>query len=176
MFSHKIALLVLLVVGVAASGCCCSNYVPGGISMIPPTTSPDSTYEIPIGSNADVVGTWSSEGPYGTLVDPATGGVTGSTYNGEWYVLRADGTYRYIIMSSGIALSGGVVREGKYRLEGGDLLLCDSKESWYPDLSRSGQTPEYHDKAADNERHSLEMTDQDTISIDGQSFYRISSG
>ncbi len=170
MFLHKIALLVLLVIGVAAGGCCCcSNYVPGGIS-IPPSPSPGWNDDSQAGS---VVGTWSSEGPYGTIVDPATGGVAGSTYNGEWYMFRADGTYRYVIMTSGIALSGGVVRDGKYRFEGGDIVLYDSEESWYPDPARSDQTPGYRNRAAGDEYYPFESQDQDTLSIDGHTFYRI---
>lgn len=171
MYLRYFTLLALLVLGVLVSGCCCcGNYVPGTIS-IPPTATPGADDLLSAGD--DIVGSWSSEGPYGTLYDPATGAATGSTYNGEWYVFRSDGTYRYVIMSSGIAISGGVVRDGKYRLDGSDILLYDNAESWYPDLSRSDQKPSYKNKPADDESHSYYAQDPDTISIDGTSFYRI---
>ncbi len=168
MLSHKIALLVLLIMGVAAGGCCCCSDVPVSPSL-PSASNPGSlTFE------DDIVGTWSSEGPYGTIVDPA-GGVAGSISNGEWYAFRADGTYRYVIISSGISISGGVAKDGRYRLEGDEIVLYDSKESWYPDVSRSGQTPAYRNKDAPDERFTLEAEDEDTLTIGGQSFYRIVS-
>jgi hypothetical protein len=171
MSPQKAAILLLLVLVIAVSGCCCcSNYVPGNI--LPPSVTPEVDRS---SSDAGIIGTWSSEGPYGTLVDPATGGVSGSVYNGEWYIFKNDGTYRYIIMSSGIALSGGVVREGKYSIDGGEVVLYGNLESWYPDLSRSGQKPAYRNQAAEDERHTYEIQDEDTISIDGHSFYRIST-
>jgi hypothetical protein len=173
MAMHKITILALIALGVLLSGCCCcSNYVPGGIS-IPPTASPDATMDVPAGDDM-LIGTWSSEGPYGTLYDPATGAATGSTYNGEWYAFRKDGTYRYVIMSSGIALSGGVVRDGRYSIEDGEIRFYENTESWYPDLSRSGQTPAYKNKPIEDERRTYEVQDTDTISIDDDSYYRIS--
>jgi hypothetical protein len=161
---HKITILALLSLGVLVSGCCCcTNYVPGGIS-VPPTIYPGTI---------DLVGTWSSEGSYGTLYDPATGSATGSVYNGEWYLFRSDGTYRYVIMGSGVALSGGIVREGRYSLDGSEIVFRNIVESWYPDASRSDQEPAYKDRTVADERLSYEELDTDTISIDGYSFYRV---
>ncbi len=169
MLSHKVALLVLLILGVAASGCCCCSDVPVSPSL-PSASGPGS-----ITFDDDIAGTWSSEGPYGTFVDPATGAATGSAANGEWYAFRADGTYRYVIISSGISLSGGVARDGRYRLDGDEIVLYDSTESWSPDMSRSGQTPAYRNKDAPDERFTIEFVDEDTLTIGGQSFYRIVS-
>ncbi len=161
------ALLALLALGVSISGCCCiTERTVEGPSVQPSVST--------VTLDGDIVGTWSSEGPYGTLYDPATGGVTGSTYYGEWYVFHNDGTYRYVIMSSGLAISGGIVREGKYNADGGDIQFYDNEESWYPDASRSDQKPAYKNKPADDERLSYEIQDADTISIDGHTFYRIS--
>lgn len=157
-------LLALLALGVFMSGCCCITDRTVEIASVQPTVSL---------VDGDIVGTWSSEGPYGTLYDPATGGVAGSVYNGEWYAFRSDGTYRYVILSSGIALSGGVVREGKYSVEDGEIRFYDNEESWYPDASRSGQTPAYKNKPAEEERLSYEAQGEDTISLGGYTFYRI---
>ena len=96
----------------------------------------------PAGASA-LVGTWSQYGPSGTIVDPATGYATGSVYNGEWYVFRADGTFRYVIVSSGVVLSGGVVQEGKYTVSGGNILMTDILSSWYPNPAATGQKASY---------------------------------
>lgn len=164
---RQIILFTLLIVSIALSGCCCITDRTVEVASVQPSVS---TVTVDDG----IVGTWSSEGPYGTLYDPATGGVTGSTYNGEWYLFRNDGTYRYVIMSSGTVVSGGVVREGSYSVDGDEILFYDNEESWYPDVSRSGQTPAYKDKPADDERLSYEVLGTDTISIDGHTFYRVS--
>ncbi len=99
-----------------------------------------------------VVGLWSTEGPSGTLVDPVTGYASGSIYNGEWYLFRNDGTYRYVIISSGIVLDGGVVCEGRYTInnKSGELLLTDIKESWYPNPASAGQKEAYKNKSTDD--------------------------
>lgn len=164
---HKMTLLALLALAVSISGCCCITDRTVEIASVRPSVSTVTV-------DGDIVGAWSSEGPYGTLYDPATGGAAGSVYNGEWYIFRNDGTYRYVIMSSGTVISGGVVREGKYNIDGGEISLYDNEESWYPDASRSDQTPAYKNKPADDERQSYEVQDADTIFIDGHTFYRIS--
>lgn len=128
-------------------------------------------------ADKDLIGLWSSSGTSGTLVDPATGTATGSYYSGEWYLFREDGTFRYVIISSGQIISGGVVQEGKYTVRNGELLLTDIRESWYPDLSLSGQTPSYKDKKAADETRTYEYADGGTtLILDGLDyFYRAAS-
>jgi hypothetical protein len=94
----------------------------------------------------NVIGLWSTEGPSGDLVDPYSGNVTGSIYNGEWYLFRRDGTYRYVIISSGQILNGGVVCEGKFTTKNGILLLTNIKESWCPNPEASWQKEAYENK------------------------------
>jgi hypothetical protein len=110
-----------------------------------------------------LVGTWSQGGASGTLVDPATGYATGSVYNGEWYVFRADGTFRYVIVSSGLILSGGIVHEGKYTVSGGNILLTDIRESWHPNPAATGQKATYTNLAVADETIGY------TLSADGDS-------
>ncbi len=170
---QKLMIVALLGLAVLVSGCCCcTNYVPGGIS-IPPTATPVVSYDIPTGTGDGIVGTWSSEGPYGTYYDPATGAATGSAYNGEWYLFRGDGTYRYVIISSGIAISGGSVRDGRYQVSGDEISFSDNRDSWYPDLSRSGQPEGFKNKPMADESLSFEVVDGDTLMIDGTTFYRV---
>lgn len=98
----------------------------------------------------NIIGLWSTEGPSGELVDPVTGYANGSIYNGEWYLFRTDGTYRYVIISSGTIVSGGVVCEGKFSVNNGEILLTDVRESWYPNPAATGQKEPYENKRIDD--------------------------
>jgi hypothetical protein len=69
--------------------------------------------------------------------------------DGEWYLFRDDGTFRYVITGSGPIISGGLVVEGQYNAQGGILQFADCKESWYPDPTASGQKPAYVNKPVD---------------------------
>lgn len=112
---------------------------------------------------SSLVGTWSQGGASGSIVDPATGYATGSVYNGEWYVFRADGTFRYVIVSSGTIISGGIVHEGRYAASGGNLLLTGIRESWYPNPAASGQKATYTNVTVADETIGY------TLSADGSS-------
>lgn len=110
-------------------------------------------------ADGSLVGTWSSEGPSGNMVDPSTGMTEGSYYNGTWYLFREDGTFRMVMIGSGSIISGAVVQEGKYTADNGELKLTDVKESWYPDPAASGQTPAYKNKSTDGGVYSYELED-----------------
>jgi hypothetical protein len=145
---------------------------PGGPdNNVDPPTAPAAA------ADDGLLGLWSASGTSGTMVDPATGTATGSYYSGEWYLFREDGTFRYVIISSGQIISGGVVQEGRYTVRNGEILLTDIRESWYPDLSLSGQTPSYKDKEAADETRTYEYADGGTtLILDGLDyFYRVAS-
>lgn len=101
-------------------------------------------------SDKSIIGMWSTEGPSGELVDPATGLTSGSIFNGEWYIFRDDGTFRYVIVSSGQVLSGGVVWEGIFSVCNGEIRLTNIKESWYPNPAATGQKKSYENKKTDD--------------------------
>lgn len=124
--------------------------------------------------DSSLVGLWSQDGPTGTLVDPATGYATGSVYNGEWYLFRDDGTYRYVMVGSGSIISGGVVHEGRYEVSGNQILLKARLESWYPNPTKTGQTPSYTDKPEADKTLTYELMENESkLIIDGfDSFYR----
>jgi predicted nucleic acid-binding Zn ribbon protein len=131
-----------------------------------PSAAPDAAQD------EGLLGLWSASGTSGELVDPATGLTTGSYYSGEWYLFREDGTFRYVIISSGQIISGGVVQEGKYTVTGGEILLTDIRESWYPDLSLSNQEPGYQDKKVSNETRTYEYADSGTtLILDGLDYF-----
>lgn len=124
----------------------------------------------------DLIGLWSSQGPSGEMVDPATGYSTGSIYNGEWYLFRKDGTFRYVIASSGQIVSGVVVQEGKFTSSKGEILLTDVKESCYPDPSRKGQGEAYKNKSVEDIALQYRYEDNgDTLVIDNSviKYYRV---
>jgi len=118
-----------------------------------------------------LVGLWSSSDYYGEMYDPGSGAPVGSAYDGEWYLFRGDGSYRYVIVGSGFAISGAVVQEGSYKLEGNDLLLFNIKSSWYPDPARPNQSPGYENRPADNERVSIMFNSPTQVKIADDTFY-----
>lgn len=161
----------LIAVALIVSGCCgCAGEICGQL----PDPEP---YEYSSSLSADeqtLVGSWSSEGPSGTLFDPATGFVTGSYYSLEGYLFRSDGTYRYIIMGSGTIISGAAVNNGKFRVEGDNLILTERTEDWYPDPSSPGNKESYKNRPTTDEMHTIEFITDDELKIDGTSYlYRI---
>ncbi len=118
-----------------------------------------------------LVGMWSNTKFFGDMYDAVTGLPVTSSYSGRWYLFREDGSYWYIITGSGPIISGTVFEKGKYRLDGDELVLYSIRSSWYPDLSRSNQTPGYIDKPEADQRLSIEIGDLDKIWIDGSCFY-----
>lgn len=123
-------------------------------------------------SDAGLIALWSSQGPTGVLVDPVTGYATGSISNGEWYLFRKDGTFRYVIISSGQILSGGVVWDGKFVSGDGKIILTDIKESWYPDPSRKGQKAAYKNLSVKDTTLQYQYKDKgDTLLIGTLDYY-----
>ncbi len=112
-----------------------------------------------------LIGVWSHEGTNGTLVDPSTGYITGSIYNGEWYLFRENATFRYVLVSSGQFISGGLVQEGKYTITGNDILLSTVKESWYPNPAATGQTASYKNKTIVDQVHTYTLKDNGTTMV-----------
>lgn len=117
-----------------------------------------------------LVGLWSSSQYFGEMYDP-TGASKGSSYNGEWYLFRENGTFRFVIAGSGLVISGAVVQEGNYRVEGSELVLHSVKDSWYPAPDTADRRPGYENKPADDQRVSLSWIDVGTIKINEKLFY-----
>jgi hypothetical protein len=119
-----------------------------------------------------LVGTWSDNNRYfGEMYDPGTGLPITSAYSGKWYVFSEDGTFCYIIAGSGQFISGVAMDEGKYKLEGDELVLYSQTSSWAPDLARSDQAPSYKNKPIEDERLTLIFEGLDTIRINGDTYY-----
>jgi len=119
-----------------------------------------------------ILGTWSSDGPGGVLVD-TSGMIVGDVFNGEWYVFRADGTFRYVIASSGSMITGVVFVEGKYKLEGSSIVLYDQKETSYRDFL---PPPVVKDSPIDDETEKMVYDPaDDTLKIGLFNFYRVKS-
>ncbi|MCX7922014.1 MAG: copper amine oxidase N-terminal domain-containing protein [Clostridia bacterium] len=117
-----------------------------------------------------IIGSWSSQGPNGTMFDPSTGQITGSSYTGQWYKFNKDGTYRYIIAGSGPIITGCVVVDGRYAIDGDTIKFYDAKETSY----RNFTGPQIKDSPIDDDE--LDYTyheDDDTISMNFSRFYRI---
>ena len=147
-----------------------STKIPENTSRATKNTDKETTAFVITDEN--LIGLWSTEGPAGELVDPDTGSTTGSIYNGTWYLFRDDGTYRYVIISSGDFISGGLVCEGYYSVSSGKIYLTDVKASWYPDPAKSGQEAAYKGKKNDDQTLYYRFIDGiDTLNIDELEYF-----
>lgn len=161
--------------GTASSGSsAAASAGTGTVSGSTQTASGSTPATASVAGNA-LVGQWSKDGASGTIVDPATGFATGSVYNGEWYVFREDGTFRYVLVSSGQIVSGGIVWEGRYAVADGAIHLTDTLEAWYPNVAVSGQAAPYTNMKLANQTLAYELTDNGTrLDLGGtEIFYKV---
>lgn len=128
------AALITGVMGSAADGA-------GSVSPTAPAPPQAAT-----GGSGPLVGNWSTADYYGELVNPSTGAFLQSSYSGEWYSFRADGTYRYTIAGSGQIITGVVIAKGIYEVRGNTVLLHQKTESWYPLPRDATHKPMYQDR------------------------------
>ncbi len=84
------------------------------------------------------------------LVDRATGLPAGSTYSGEWYLFRSDGTFSFLMMGSGNFISGSITQAGKYNYKNGTIELHNIVENWFPALNDPSRRPAYSGKNIGN--------------------------
>ena len=102
----------------------------------------------PRGHSRDaLIGTWSTVNFFGQLVNPVTGAVTQSLHSGRWFTFNPDGTYEYMRVASGQLISGVVVAQGTYEVNGNRLILLRTTESWYPSQGDPSRRPMYKDRS-----------------------------
>jgi hypothetical protein len=116
-----------------------------------------------------LVGTWSTVNYFGRLVDPATGQVVQSLHSGRWFTFREDRasynrdrTYQFMRSASGQFISGVIVAEGTFKIDGRRLLLHRRTESWYPSPNDPSGRPMYKD------RPGLQDSSFDIIVLEGE--------
>lgn len=161
--------------GTAASGTGAAATDGTGTTSGSTQTTSGSTVTAALVADSALVGLWSKDGASGTIVDPATGFATGSVYNGEWYLFRDDGTFRYVIVSSSQILSGGVVWEGKYSVADGAVRLTDTLEAWHPNVAVPGQAAAYSNMKLANQTIPYQIEDNGTrLDMGGtEIFYKV---
>lgn len=125
-----------------------------------------------------IVGLWSSNNATGgSTVDPFDN-INGVYYGGAWYLFKEDGTFKYIIITSGNIVSGSCLLEGKYSCDSETIWLYDIKETWmpYPD-DPSGRAAYKNSPAEEktmkfgfrNNGDTVDLTDK----IGKDSYYRV---
>jgi hypothetical protein len=135
----------MLIIGVAGS------VADGGV---PPATSvpvPAAGQTSPGGQPGSVIGNWSTSNVFGDIVNRSTGAFLMSSYSGEWYTFKADGSYRYTHAGSGQFIAGVVITEGTYEARGDTVLLHQKTESWYPFHNDPSHKPMFKDKPTSEE-------------------------
>lgn len=174
-------LIILAIVAIALfiSGCCSGC---GNIFIPDPDTqrvlfADDYDYT---GNNTTIIGGWSSVGSNVSIVDPGIAYYSwyGTAPDGEWYIFKDQGYYKYVKMSTENGARGGVYRSGKYSVDGNSLRSYDVYENYYP--GPNSRLSAYENKAVADERLMFELRDNNTLSIDGgmenSTYYRILTG
>jgi hypothetical protein len=101
------------------------------------------------GGGGGLVGTWATSDSFGDVVDAGTGAYIRSSYAGESYQFREDGTFWHLFVGSGMVASGAAVQEGDYIVRGNVVTLHSKTESWTPNPNKSRQRPAYKNKPVD---------------------------
>ncbi|HXN46193.1 MAG TPA: hypothetical protein VN893_06100 [Bryobacteraceae bacterium] len=147
-----------LITGVAGSA------ADGAGNVSPAPSSPPAA----TGPSGPLVGNWSTSGYYGELVNPSTGAFLQSSYSGQWYSFRADGTYQYTIAGSGQIITGIVIAKGTYEVRGKTVLLHQKTESWYPMPRDATHKPMYQDRPTpEDSTIAIEFRGPETIVVRG---------
>ena len=129
-----------LVAGVAQS-------IADGAASVSQPSAPPAQAQAP---SSSLVGNWSSTGYYGDLVTPS-GAFVQSSYSGEQYKFRADGSYQYTIAGSGKIITGVAITVGTYEVNGNTVHLHQKTETWYPLPNNAYQKPPFKDKPTPQE-------------------------
>ena len=77
---------------------------------------------------SDLLGTWATEAPRGSVGSP-TAGYHGPAYLVETYWFHPDGTYAHQLIGAGGMRQGKTLTEGRYTVEGNLLILRAQSES-----------------------------------------------
>lgn len=117
-------------------------------------------------TNFSLIGDWTTTSFFGDIVDSNTGSFQSTSYSGEWYSFRSDGTYHYTIIASGLIISGAVVEKGTFQVVENRLVLNRKTASWFPFPGKEKRRPGYKDRASPEElRYGIEMRNANEISI-----------
>src|SRR5215813_14388648 len=92
-------------------------------------------------------GDWSTTSYYGFLRNPSTGALGRSLHDGKWFAFRADdSSYKYVNIVSGPLMSGIIIEQGTYEVNGNRLILHRNTESWLPADDDPSGRPAYKDR------------------------------
>lgn len=121
-------------------------------------------------TNNKIIGFWADSAYSGSLVNPITGFVVGTSYSGQWYKFNDDGTFTYSIAGSGTIITGLVIVNGKYKIEGNKIIFSECTETFYKNFSVSEKKD--NPSTMDPEQFQYNSED-DTLKIGNWRFYRV---
>ncbi|MDR3675191.1 MAG: hypothetical protein P4N24_06855 [Acidobacteriota bacterium] len=99
-------------------------------------------------SASSLIGTWATSESFGDVVEAGTGATLRSSYSGQAYHFRKNGTYSYVLVASGQLMAGVYAERGVYQVKGNRLIVKPKTEDWTPNASHARQQPAYKNKAA----------------------------
>ncbi len=165
------ALIVLAILAALLTSGCCSGC--GGFDVDTRRTIFADDLDQP-SNNSSAYGIWSTTNT--SVLDPAIYRALGyDDASGQWYMLKEDGTFKYVRISPAGDASGGLLRTGRLDVDGGRIRLTAACESYYPD--ENSTRPSYLQRPAPDESLEYALVDNETLIIrDGTgngTYYRL---
>lgn len=114
---------------------------------------------------SQLVGKWSDIDNYGDYFDASGFYVRGSN-NATLISFNLDGTFFRNSVCSGSIISGQIITNGNYRVEGDKIILYNKTVTWIPDPSHPGQRDAYYDQPEADEEEPFYFTEDGRLMLD----------
>jgi len=117
--------------------------------------------------DSPIVGEWHTSSVMGDyMYDAQSLSSYGGGGTGEGYCFRANGTYTYYIVSTGYgpgSLAGWLIEDGRYRVEGNQVVLYDRYSSYTNTKNPSASRPK--EKADGDTVYAFEVVSNDELNV-----------
>lgn len=99
------------------------------------------------------------------MVDRVTGFPVKAGWDGQWYMFRNDGTFRYVIGGCGPIICGIIVQEGRYSATADTLTLSGILETFTPSPDDPGRRTGYKNKPMNDVVLTYTLTEEGNLKL-----------